>query len=62
MAGPSFGIGVQAPSVAGGDIAHLAALAGPDAIEAIATRPGATVSARMSLIAAGRANMRCFAL
>jgi len=45
MAGPPFDIVVQAPSVASGDVAHLAALADPDAIEAIAPRPGATVSA-----------------
>lgn len=45
MAGPSFDIVVQAPSVASDDIAHLAALADPDAIEAIAARPGATVAA-----------------
>jgi len=45
MAGTSFDIVIQAPSVASDDIAHLAALADPDAIEAIATRPGATVSA-----------------
>ena len=45
MAGPPFDIVVQAPFVASDDIAHLAALADPVAIEAIATRPGATVSA-----------------
>ena len=45
MAGPSFDIVVQAPSDASDDIAHLAALADPDAIEAIAARPGATVAA-----------------
>ena len=45
MADPSFDIVVQAPSVASDDIAHLAALADPDAIEAIAARPGATVAA-----------------
>ena len=45
MAGPSFDIVVQAPSVASDDIAHLAGLADPDAIEAIAARPGATVAA-----------------
>ena len=45
MAGPSFDIVVQAPSVASDEVAHLAALADPDAIEAIAARPGATVAA-----------------
>jgi phosphoserine phosphatase len=45
MAGPAVDLVVQAPSVASDDVAHLAAIADPDAIEAIATRPGATVAA-----------------
>ncbi len=43
-AGP-FDLVVQAPFVASDDLAHLAALADPDAIEAIPSRAGATVSA-----------------
>jgi phosphoserine phosphatase len=45
MAAVPIDIVVQAPSVASDDIAHLASLTDPDAIEAIPTRPGATVHA-----------------
>ena len=45
MAAVPIDIVVQAPSVASDDIAHLASLTDPDAIEAIPARPGATVVA-----------------
>ena len=44
-AGP-FDLVVQAPFVASDDLAHLAALADPDAIEAIPSRAGATSAKR----------------
>lgn len=45
MAAVPIDIVVQAPSVASDDLARLASLAEPDAIEAIPPRPGATVHA-----------------
>ncbi|CAG1002629.1 phosphoserine phosphatase [Burkholderiales bacterium] len=43
--GATVDLVVQGASVASDDVAHLAAIADPDAIEAIVPRPGATVSA-----------------